>query len=180
VGKYLAPANNGGKRRKIALLLMLSGIGLITSAIVVGWLRINLQKSDPAWLPDTLAGLLLEQLAQGEEAVSEINKLHGKSFALVDGAVGSYGGGQVTLWVSQAQTTSSAEEILFAMRDRIAKGDSPFTPLRESTRGQRTVYEAEGMGQIHYYFQSSDLVIWLAVENTIAETALTDALDHFP
>lgn len=176
----MASSNNREKRRKILLLLILSGIVLISTAIAAGWLRITLEKSDPTWLPETLAGLVLEQLVQGEEAVSEINRLHGKSFALVDGAVGSYGGGQVTLWVSQAQTTSSAEEILFAMRDRIAEGDSPFTPLRESTRGHRTVYEAEGMGQTHYYFQSSDLVIWLAVEITIAETALTDALDHFP
>ena len=180
MSKYLAPPNNVRKRRKITLLLMISGIALIAIAIAASWLRITLEKSDPAWLPKTLAGLVLEQLVQGEEAVSEINSLHGKSFALVDGAAGSYGGGQVTLWVSQAQTTSSAEEILFAMRDRIAEGDSPFTPLSESTRGQRTVYEAEGMGQIHYYFQSNDLVIWLAVEVTIASTALTDALEHFP
>lgn len=178
--KYQAPSNNRGKGQKIAYLLMVSGIVIITLALASRWLLINIEKSDPSWLPETLAGLRLEQQLQGKDAVSEINQLHGKTFALVDSAVGSYGNGQVTLWISQARSSSSAEDILLAMRDRIAEGDSPFTPLRESKHGKRSFFETEGMRQIHYYFQSSDLVIWLAAEITIAETALAEALDHFP
>ena len=46
--------------------------------------------------------------------------------------------------------------------------------------GSRTVYELVGMGQLHYYFRSGNLVIWLAANEQVAELALQDALDFYP
>jgi hypothetical protein len=66
------------------------------------------------------------------------------------------------------------------MRDRIASAESPFTPLAERSDGQRTVYELEGMGQHNYYFQSGDLVIWLAADQQYAEVALQQLLAFYP
>jgi hypothetical protein len=44
----------------------------------------------------------------------------------------------------------------------------------------RTLYELTGMGQRHYYFQSNNLVVWLAADDPIAETALAGALNFYP
>jgi hypothetical protein len=180
VARYLSRSNNECIRPKFAYLLMVSGIIFVTIAIAINFLLIKLEKSNPAWLPEVVAGLRLEPQVLGKEAVSEINRLHGKSFTLVDGAVSRYGSGQVTLWVSQAKSTNSAEEILLAMRDSIAARESPYTPLGESKHAKRIVYEVEGLGQLHYYFRSSDLVVWVATDKNCADAALADALGFFP
>ena len=70
--------------------------------------------------------------------------------------------------------------VLFAaMRERIALGRSPFTPIGERSIAGRTVYELTGMGQQHFYFQSGRLVIWLAVDPPAAEPVLQAVLDFY-
>ena len=66
------------------------------------------------------------------------------------------------------------------MRDKIARSETPFTQLNEMKYGSRTVYELVGMGQQHYYFRSGNLVIWLAVNEQVAELALQEALEFYP
>ena len=66
------------------------------------------------------------------------------------------------------------------MRDKIIEGNAPFIPLGERQVGGRTVYELEGLGQKHFYFQSCDLVIWLAADANLAEGALTQSLEFYP
>ncbi len=180
VARYLSISNNKCIRHKFAYLLIVSGIIFVTIAIAIRFLLIELEISYPAWLPEAVAGLRLERQILGKEGVAEINRLHGKSFTLVDGAVGRYDSGQVTLWVSRAQSANSAEKILLAMRDRIAVGDAPFTPLGERKHPKRIVYEVEGLGQLHYYFRSNDLVVWVATDKNSADEALADALGYFP
>ncbi len=95
--------------------------------------------------------------------------------------MGIYGdGAQATVWVSGTPINLLAAELLKAMRNRIAEGNSPFTPVAERQDGGRTVYELDGMGQKHFYFQSSTLVIWLAADSEIAEQALKEMLAFYP
>ena len=67
-----------------------------------------------------------------------------------------------------------------AMRERIAEGNSPFTPLSQTTDKNRTVYVLEGMGQKHFYFQSKNLVVWVAVEPALAEAVIQQILEAYP
>jgi len=95
--------------------------------------------------------------------------------------MGMYGpDGQVTLWVAGAPANLMAAKLVEAMHDKIALGRSPFTPVGERREGGRTIYELDGMGQKHSYFQSGTLVIWLAAEPEVGQQALKEALEFYP
>ena len=68
------------------------------------------------------------------------------------------------------------------MRDKIARtsGSSPFSPVGERKDGSRTIYELDGMGQKHFYFQSGKLIVWLAVDLESAEEVLAQVLKFYP
>ena len=51
-----------------------------------------------------------------------------------------------------------------SMRDRIAEGNSPFTPTGEIQGGNHNIFTVDGLGQIHFYFQSGKMIIWMAAE----------------
>lgn len=134
----------------------------------------------PVALPDWLASLPLTEKMTGKETASDFALLHDKQFPLTSGAVGIYGDRQATLWVAGTPLDIMAARMVIAMRDKIAKGGSLFAPLSELQDKQRTIYVLEGMGQKHFYFQSKNLVIWLAVDTSIAELALQQILEEYP
>ena len=131
-------------------------------------------------LPEQVAGLPLSSKLTGTEATEEFSMLHNKQFPMTSGAVGIYGDNQIAVWVGGTPLQFMAAELVTAMRDKIAEGNSPFTPVAERHDGNRTVYSLEGMGQRHYYFQSRNLVIWLAAEPALADEALQQTLEAYP
>lgn len=168
-------------RRITAILLIVAGLFLIIGATGYVIYSQALSRPGAAPLPDLLGGLSLLYHANGEQAVYEIERLHGKEFPLTSAAVGIYGTEErINIWVSGVPIGFMAKRILIAMRDRIAEGRSPFTPIRERDDGKRTIYELDGMGQKHFYFQSNNLVIWLSADNGIAERVLGQILDFYP
>ena len=66
------------------------------------------------------------------------------------------------------------------MELRIAEGTSPFSPLGSRDNGDRLVYDLDGLGQKHFYFQSSKLLIWVAADHEIAENVLAELLIFYP
>jgi hypothetical protein len=104
--------------------------------------------------------------------------MHGQEFQLTQGAGCSYG--EATLYVAGTPLSFLAGRMMVDMRDKIAGSETPYTPLNEMKYGSRTVYELVGMGQQHYYFRSGNLVIWLAVNEQVAELALQEALEFYP
>jgi len=60
------------------------------------------------------------------------------------------------------------------------QGGSPFTPVEQFNQGARTIYVLEGMGQMHFYFQSKNLVIWLAADPAVADAAIKQILEAYP
>ena len=139
--------------------------------------------TDPAEvpLPRRAAGLALSRETYGAAAIQEINQLHNLAFPLVTGAVGEFGAGpSVVLWVSGAEDENAAAQLLADMREKIDLGRSPFKSLGENLDGARVVYLLEGLGQRHYYFQSGNLLVWLAADRGLAEEALAEALDFYP
>ncbi len=172
-------------RRPGPILLITLGALAITGA--AGWLAFSTWLANPGEVavPQAMAGLPLTQKAVGPDAVAEVSRLHGKEFPLISGAMAAYGEGAVVLWVSGAPASPIAAEMVRAMTDKIAEASagparSPFTPLGGRQMNGRTVYELSGMGQRHFYFQSSNLVIWLAADDSIAESALDETLQFYP
>lgn len=150
----------------------------------VGWSAFSARLANPGEVavPDAIAGRPLSQKTVGVEAVAEVTRLHGKEFPLTSGAMATYGGnGEATLWVTGVPVDPMAAEMVRAMTDKIAEGRSPFTPAatRQAEDG-RAVYQLAGMGQRHFYFQSGNLVVWLAADEIIAEGAIKDVMEFYP
>lgn len=101
--------------------------------------------------PRNLGDLRLLHALQGKEALREINRLHGKGVGGTDGYVAHYekDGAVAMLYAAQASSSAQAARRLQQMSDRIRKGESPFSHLKESRRGQITLYSVLGQGQIH-------------------------------
>ena len=158
----------------IGLLILTVGIGYYLSLSAP-------QGPGPTQLPVQIAGLPLTNLTTGQQAIEEINQLHGKAFELTSGAVGSYGqDNQVIMWVAAATDIPTAVEILVAMRDRIDEGNSPFTPTGELQSGKRTIFILDGLGQVHFYFQSGKQIVWVAADAPLVEKTLQQVVDLFP
>jgi hypothetical protein len=168
--------------RYLALGLIITGVVIIALGTV--YLLLNnkpISQDHTATLPEQVANLPLTGLVSGEEGVQAINQLHDKVFPLKSGVVGSYGqDNNVTIWAASAADISTATQILMEMRDRIAEGNSPFTPTGEMQTGNRTIYILDGLGQLHFYFQSGKQVIWLASDAPLADQALRQVLEYYP
>jgi len=162
--------------------IILIGIGLLLFFATVLWIYFNNLITHPtaAFLPNQVAGLSLGTKMTGIEAIQEFDMLHKNQFPLTSSAIGIYGDQKATLWVGGAPFSFMAADMVNAMRDKISTGRSPFNPMDEFKNGERTIYVLEGMGQKHYYFQSKNLVIWLAVSPALANQALQQTLEIYP
>ena len=166
---------NDNQRTK-AVGLIVFGLTVVVFAILYPF-----GETETMRLPDTITGHPLRIEAYGLDAVENITQLHGKDFALTDGAVGVYGQtGEATLWVSVSASKADAAELVIDMRDKIFEGNSPFEAVGEESMGGRMVYELVGFGQAHFYFQSGGQVIWVAVEQIVADKVLAELLVFYP
>lgn len=167
-------------KRVFPLVLITAGILLSLAAFG----QIYRSNGEPVATSDTLpakiAGLDLDSSESGEAAISEFTSMHGKEFPVISGDIGHYGNGWITLWVAGTSTDTIAAEMVSSMQARIAEGNSPFTPAKEIRNGNRTVYVLDGMGQRHFYFQSKNLVIWLASDASVADGAIQQTLEDYP
>ncbi len=167
-------------KRFLPVGLIVVGILLIVGALARFYFGSLISQPAEVSLPDSIAGLRITNYTTGAQAVAEFENLHGKQFPVTSGSIGVYGNNEITLWVAGAPSGAIALELTNAMREKIASGNSPFTPLEQLNQGNRTIHVLEGMGQKHYYFQSQNLVIWLAVDPVLAGQALQQILEVYP
>jgi len=167
-------------KRLIPIGLIALGVALFLSAL--GWYYLDNMVSHPAALPlpEHIADLSLTDRMVGAEAAENFIGLHNQEFIITSGAIGFYGSNQATIWVAGAPFNFMATGMVNSMRDKISEGNSPFTPNSEYKIGGRTIYELEGVGQKHFYFQSKNLIIWLAVDPSIADEAIEQILEAYP
>lgn len=170
------------KKQLGPVIFIAIGILLIAGSLVYLQFSRAIEEPEAAVLPEMVAGLSQMETNYGPDAVALVTDLHGQSFPLSSGAYGMYGreGSMAMLWVAGAPAKAMASKMVDEMEQAIATGNSPFTPTGKRDVNGRTLYELVGMGQRHYYFQSNSLVIWLAADETIAETALAETLTFYP
>lgn len=167
-------------KRSIPLGLIAVGMMLVVGAFAWVYFGDSTISADAVTLPDQIGDLPRTDYRTGAQAMAEFEELHGKRFHLTAGTIGIYGKQQITVWVAGTSSDSTAAQMVEAMRERIAEGNSPFTPLSQTTDKNRTVYVLEGMGQKHFYFQSKNLVVWVAVEPALAEAVIQQILEAYP
>ena len=162
--------------------IMLIGIGFVLYFAAAGWIYFNNLITHPTAisLPDQIAGLQIADYKTGAQAVADFTDLHGKQFPIASSAIGVYGDAQITIWAASAPFDFITSRMVDAMREGITEENSPFTPIEQFNEGKRTIYVLEGMGQKHFYFQSKNLIIWLAAVPSIADEALKQILEAYP
>lgn len=58
------------------------------------------------------------------------------------------------------------------MADKSRAGNPMFSNLQSLNISGRTIYEVEGLGQVHFFYAATDKVIWLASDRGHAPNAL--------
>jgi hypothetical protein len=164
-----------------ALLLIILGCLLAAGSLGYYTFATRPQAPGAVPLPVQIGSLPLRVTLEGQEALENLTRLHSQEFDLVSGSVGFYGPHrEAILWVSGAASDHQAAQMVEDMRLKIDQGRSPFQPIHEIHEGSRTIYVLTGMGQVHYYYQSAGLVVWLAAPPEQAETLLADCLAFYP
>jgi hypothetical protein len=168
---------------KLRLARFLIGFGLVIIIIALGfgYYQQVAARISAAPLPKALASFSIKRNVLGRSALDELSWLHDQEFQLNKGAVGTYGEeNEITLYVAGTPISFIAGRLVAAMHDKIARSETPFTPIAKGEYGGRIVYELQGMGQQHFYFRSNGLVVWLAVDKPHAEQALRQVLEFYP
>jgi hypothetical protein len=166
-------------KKRVPVVLILAGFLLIGFAASYAVWSATLDQPGAAPLPPELVGIPLSQSAVGKAAAIEINNLHHLEFPMTSASVGVYGPGQAILWVAGTPVNLLAERMLVEMREKIAEGNSPFSPTGARQDGKRPIYELDGLGQKHFYFRSGSLLIWVAADAEQAEQALAQTLEYY-
>ena len=168
-------------QRPFAGLAILITVILLVGSLVFSYLNRSSTEPEATILPRKIAGLTLNAAQYGPGAVAEITRLHGKAFPIDSGAMGMYGdSNQISLWIAGFTTRSKATQIISAMEEKITLGNSPFTPIDQKEGDDRSIYYLEGLGQKHVYFQSGNLVLWLAADPSVANLAIQQILEVYP
>ena len=81
----------------------------------------------------------------------------------------------------RGQAALEASRLLWRMNRRMANGTKVFkAPRLQELRG-RTVFVTEGLGQVHYYYQSGTRLLWLGVPpGPHIGTAIEALLELYP
>jgi len=169
-------------KRISPMFFLITGMLLLLIGMVHRSFTDMIENPGAAPLPERIVELSRIRVNYGEEAIAEVAQLHGKEFPLSSGASATYGrpGSMVTLWVTGTPSRFLSMGILSQMKSTIESEESPFTPTGVRQIDGRDAHELSGMGQRHFYFRSAELVIWLAVDETIAEEALAETVAFYP
>ncbi|MBI3016169.1 MAG: hypothetical protein HYY65_14155 [Candidatus Tectomicrobia bacterium] len=129
-------------------------------------------------LPTTLGEMRLDHSLQGQEALKDIFRLHGKTFDLKDGYVGHYSNkaAKAMVWVSESKNQDQSRQLLQMMAAEIRRGRGPYSNFQEFDVNGKVVYSVDGQGQQHYFYGSGKRNVWLAVDPPAAQKALHELL----
>ena len=152
------------------------GLVLLALALLLG------ACAAPSAIPAAVGGLPRTHALEGNDALREVNRLHGKSIPARDGFVAHYerDGAVAMLYVSRAYLAPIARWQLSRMVERIRNGASnaegQFSHLRTREQDGVTVYSVLGLGQVHYFYRSGATIVWLAADPPVARPALADTI----
>jgi len=125
-------------------------------------------------VPEKLGTLALTKAERGRDALKEFEQMHKRGLDLLGGYRADYASadGRATLWVGQAKNADLAQTMIKKMAEKISAANPMFTNLQELTIASRTLYQAEGQGQAHFFYAVSDKIVWLAADPAYAPDVL--------
>ena len=119
-----------------------------------------------ALLPETVGELKRVQLVTDADAQAEVDRLHGKSLAAEESAIGRYvrpGERPAEVWISRVSDEAEARRQTGVMVHKMYENPrSPFKNPGRVDHAGLAVYRFTGMGQAHLIWFSGDLVWWVS------------------
>ncbi len=134
-------------------------------------------------LPESIGAFRLQNMKSGTEAKKEITRLHGKNLDFRTGYIGTYKHGhkEAMLWISDYDAKAKAAEEVEKKARRIqTREGQEFRHFRMISIEEIPVYFVVGMGQAHYFYQTGNKVIWLAVDPQLAKETIRDLIGKIP
>ncbi len=159
---------------------------MIMARVLLFWLSLFLLiplESMGNMLPESIGAFRLQNMKSGTEAKKEITRLHGKNLDFRTGYIGTYKHGhkEAMLWISDYDAKAKAAEEVEKMARRIqTREGKEFRHFRMISIGGIPVYFVVGMGQAHYFYQTGNKVIWLAVDPQLAKETIRDLIGKIP
>ena len=135
--------------------------------MVVCLLALACRPTEPALPFDPhIKDLNLVRLMTGDDALREINRLHGRPIDIVRGFIAHYESphDKATIWVSEATSEDLARQQIEVMINKMKESKtSPFRHFRLLDARGTKVIAFDGMDkQVHYVFKDNKWVYWLS------------------
>ncbi len=135
-------------------------------------------------VPDQLRNLKLVGSVEGSEALAQIKELHGIDIEMESAYIAEYvhDNERVIVWFSRTKSGSAGAALTERMLQAIERGDSVFGNLQRLTIGDQEVFQVDGPGGEHFFYNSKEQqenVVWLIVEATDALPILKEAFKSF-
>lgn len=139
------------------------------------------QVSLTANIPHKVGDFDLVGLSTGEEAISNISRLHGTGIDIVDAYIAEYAnpaGDAFVLWVSESRDEEEAT-MLFDVMDEKMPNSPMFQNRAEVTfAGQRVIY-VTGAGMENYYWATGLINYWVGIHQGDDEQIMNLVIDNF-
>ncbi len=163
-------AGSPRSRRKTFIIAAQLVLGAVIVAFIARgfWLSPEGEAPPSTPVPQQIAGLSLTRAVTGQNAVTELRRMHGKDVGIFGGWIAYYQN-RAIVWVGETPGEAQAYQLIDAMTRRIRAGSPEFTDLQQLRFGSQTVYGVVGQGQRHYYWQQGALTVWIAAPN-VGET----------
>lgn len=173
-------------RSKLYQLIIVAGLVLV---VIFSFGFNVLAPRGKSGMPAKLGTMQLASVTGGQEAMAQVDRLHGLGIELADAKVAQYShsspyhSARATVWVGVAKSESAAADLLQRMVEAIGKsGGSGFSNVQKLNVSGHEVYQVDGQGGAHFFFQSREQpadVVWLTVEGQDTMTTLEAALKAF-
>lgn len=116
--------------------------------------------------PEELAGMRLVRIHKGQEALAEIDALHGKPIVAKDALIATYhgeAGPPAQVWVSTADSSQmAAEQVALMVEKMLAAEKSPFHGYESEDIEGLVVHQFQGMGQQHFIWSRGAEAWWIS------------------
>jgi hypothetical protein len=179
----LARKSAASKKRRVPAFLQLGVVVFIVGA-VIGSFSFNVLGTDQSDNPDDLGTLQLVGKVQGEEALREIDQLHGLGIEMEDAYVVRYvrGNEKGTVWVGITSDRAAAADLTDRMRVAIEDGNEAFGEVQAVTVAGQDIYSVKGPGGDHFFYQSqrsSNEVVWIQTNAADVLAFVRDAVKKY-
>ena len=165
----------------VAVIVVL--VGILIVGLVLSPASSNVaenSESDGYIIKEDIAGFQLTEKITGEEALAQINHLHGQSIDIDAGYILHYetDNEMAIVWVSKSAVQEDAERLFHEMNDIMGGSQMYSNHTEVEVNGEKIQY-VFGMNMDNYYYYVEDRVIWIALTADRGEQFLEEAIEAF-